>query len=223
MAGGNIVALHTFEQGQFEAGSLVTAQVRRSPLTLVVALQRPIVARGSGQTTEKAQTAKGFLFLDDGESVHAVGAACNFLNFSARVQLQENLSDAGEVNISFGVPEGFASSDDDMTNDGDIPASCQGFEWPELHKVKILGWEKEVSSAQLEVVPQAREAFEKISTDLQWNISKHLELTIPEACRALKHPAKLVLTWISASGDGEKEALLVRGGMQEEPVLAAEC
>jgi len=219
MAGGNIVALHTFEQGDFEANSLVTAQVRRSPLTLVVALQHPIVAGGSFKSSKGIQTAEGFMVLDDGESVNAFGAAdCNFLAFSARMQ-----ANAGEVNISFGVPQGFAYSDEDIANKEDIPVSCRGFEWPELHKVRVLGWGKEVSSARLEVVSQARDASENYSsTDLQWNISKHLEFTISEGFRALKYPAKLTLIWSSASGAGKEDVLPVRGGLQKEPVLAAD-
>jgi len=219
MSGGSIVALHTFEQGQFEAGSLVTAQVRRSPLTLIVALQHSVAAGDSGKIVEETQTASGFMFLDDGESVHAFGAAdCNFLKFSARVQ-----QNAGEIHISFGVPQSFAYIGDSILKEEDIPVSCQGFEWPELHKVRILGWEKELSSARLEVVPQARNASEKTFTNLQWNISKHLEFTISEGYRVLKHPEELALIWSSASNSGDEEALLVRGELQKEPGLTAEC
>ncbi len=234
MAGGNIIAMHDFsdQQNQEKYGgfSLVTAQVRRSPLTLLIALKHPILGSkarsGSAGVVEETQIAEGFMFLDDGDSLHTPGVpavACNFLKFSARVVEQEEagLGNAGEVTINFGVPDGFAGSEDFVAIDEDIPASCQGFEWPELQKVKILGWEQPLSSARLEVAQAAAGgvAAEMKSADLQWELSKHLEFTIPEGSRALKRSEKLVLTWSSASSD---KTLLVRGRLHKEPVLAAD-
>ena len=222
MSGGSIVAMHDFEQRPL--GSLVTAQVRRSPLTLVLALKHPVV--GASPAEEGTQTAEGFMFLDDGESIHTAGAAaCNFLKFSARVVQQGGEQSSlgkyyGEVNISFGVPEGFAAKG--AMADAEVdPASCQGFEWPELQKVKVLGWQMPVSEARLQVLQQAEDAAAKVSTGLQWNVYKHLEFTIPEGSRALKDPLQLALSWSSAAAAVGDEALLVEGKLHKEPKLAS--
>jgi hypothetical protein len=214
MAGGNIVAMHNIEQ--HAGSSLVTAQVRRSPLTLVVALKHPVVVASSSAEidAEESQTASGIMFLDDGESIHALDAAadCNFLKISALV-VQEKFglkSAKGELNISFGVPNGFEFSD---VEDGKkIAAGCQGFEWPDFAAVKILGWEKQVAKASL--------AVEGASTDLQWShLSKRLEFTIPEGFRSLQRLLKqLALTWSSAAAD----SVLLRGQLQKEQLFAAE-
>ena len=166
VAGGKILPLHTFDDdddddhhhtsshsrrrssGAGTAPPLTTAAVRKSPLSLVVALKHPVKHLNTLSTDAPFQTATGFMYFDDGgASTQPVGTSpCNFLNFALHVEQLQNHHHHQTVHfnavldVTFGVPEGLSGYGASHYDSASSSSSCSGFEWPRLLSVKVLGW-----------------------------------------------------------------------------------
>ena len=138
MSGGSIIPMHHFETKL----AMTTAEVRRSPLTLVVALQHPITEMGATGSEIDAQEAHGVLYFDDGESLQVGKSHCNFLRLSFKGELLSSGQHAAELEVSFGAPTSFKIAADNSSG-----YDCEGFEWPELVGVKVLGWQIPIEAA----------------------------------------------------------------------------
>lgn len=139
MAGGSIVPMHIFESQP----AMTTTEVRRSPLTLLVALKDPLVGE-MGAKNNETQESTGSLYFDDGESVEIGRSPCNFLSFSLRVERLPSWQQKAELDVRFTAPPGF-----EMAQNSNEEYLCEGFEWPNLVGLKVLGWQLPLDGAVL--------------------------------------------------------------------------
>ena len=150
-----------------QQAALTTAEVKRSPLTVVVALPRvvgPGAAASDGAAAEQLHAA-GEVYMDDGESVDVGSSLCHFLTINSTVSYQQETDNySGEAVVLFGnrglhfeTAAGSGAAGCQGVNDAALAAGAGdlGFEWPQLAGVQVLGWRRTVGPVHMEVVQRA--------------------------------------------------------------------
>lgn len=123
MRGGHIVP--------FQVSGMTTLQVRKSDLTIVAALKRPI----ENLAGDGVQEAAGRMYHDDGESFSngfddsAQGLGCSWMEFHLTVDSSRGVHKAEMV-------VGFKNFTPPPCADG----ASVGVAWPKLAPIKVLGW-----------------------------------------------------------------------------------
>ncbi|KAL4448263.1 hypothetical protein ABPG75_005482 [Micractinium tetrahymenae] len=162
-----------------------TGEVKRSPLTAVVALPAVLqpgvllasrgssggssgggmgrMSSGSGQTATRIAAT---MYNDGGEELEVGDSLCNFLTLQATIAYSPGPT--AEVTLLFGKPStqqagAAAGSPGSPAGAGcgpadDVAAAAQHggrFEWPELGGIEVLGWHLPVEGLSVEVVTRA--------------------------------------------------------------------
>lgn len=144
VAGGSIIPM--------QQPGMTTAEVKNSPLRLLVALNEPVSSALTAPRSD-VQRAAGVMYNDNGESLDTEASDANFVSFQAEVEFAaESNSYKGKLEVRpgrRGVPTCAVQLDGDL-----------GYVWTKLGSVNILGWRHHVESVTVEVVsigPDCRE------------------------------------------------------------------
>ncbi|GAB4817380.1 hypothetical protein N2152v2_004426 [Parachlorella kessleri] len=148
MLGGTALAM--------QQGGMTTTQVKRSPLTVVVALPEAVTGGEPRKHSLQhlAVGVAGHVYNDDGESIEVGNSPCNFLTFNTSIGYNPvgNRYQA-QVDLHFGRPD--QARDRVLTSHEaacDSDSAFGGWEWPLLDGVEVWGWQAGAENALVEVL-----------------------------------------------------------------------